>query len=71
MNFDFSEEQNLFREQARRFLADSAEGKAEILEGEDRSTETFGAAGGTRLDGNRHSRRISGIDESRRSMCLG
>ena len=35
MNFDFSEEQNLLREQARRFLAHNAEGKArEILEGE-------------------------------------
>ena len=35
MNFDFSEEQNLLREQARRFLANNAEGKArEILEGE-------------------------------------
>ena len=28
MNFDFSEEQNLLREQARRFLAENAEGKA-------------------------------------------
>tara|TARA_B100000676_G_scaffold304064_1_gene355621 strand:+ start:6766 stop:7875 length:1110 start_codon:yes stop_codon:yes gene_type:complete len=35
MNFDFSEEQNLLREQARRFLDDSAKGKARmILEGD-------------------------------------
>ena len=35
MNFDFSDEQNLLREQARRCLADNAEGKArEIIEGE-------------------------------------
>ena len=36
MNFDFSEEQNLLREQARRFLSDNAEGKArKILEGDE------------------------------------
>ena len=36
MNFDFSEEQNLLREQARRFLDDNAEGKArKILEGDE------------------------------------
>ena len=36
MNFDFSEEQNLLREQARRFLSENAEGKARsILEGDD------------------------------------
>ena len=35
MNFDFSEEQNLLREQARRFLAENAEGKARsIIEGD-------------------------------------
>ncbi|MEC7536243.1 MAG: acyl-CoA dehydrogenase family protein, partial [Pseudomonadota bacterium] len=35
MNFDFSEEQNLLREQARRFLSHRADGTArEILEGE-------------------------------------
>lgn len=35
MNFDFSEEQNLLREQARRFLSESASGKArEVLEGD-------------------------------------
>jgi acyl-CoA dehydrogenase len=36
MNFDFSEEQNLLREQARRFLSENADGKArKILEGDD------------------------------------
>ena len=36
MNFDFSEEQNLLREQARRFLSENANGKArKILEGDD------------------------------------
>ena len=35
MNFDFSEEQNLLREQARRFLSESADGAARgILEGD-------------------------------------